>query len=341
MRGVFYTGDRTVAVREKADPRPGPGEVLVQMRAAAVCGSDLHRYRLPVAQLTHLADTVAGHEPAGVVAEVGAGVFQVKPGDRVVVYHRRGCGRCESCARGEIGYCRQARAHGNGCDGGDGDYLLTDERNCLPLPDELSFAAGALLACNFGTAYCAARKLRPYHGTTLAVFGLGPVGLCSVLVAKTMGARVIGVDVAPARLELARSIGAAEVIDASQGDTAAAVRDLTDGRGADYAIETSGSTVAQLALVRSLARNGEASIVGFGHGQASVHLSEIIDRQLILRGSSIFGLGDYYDMLEFIRRTRVPLESVITHRFPIERAPEAFRLADQAATGKVVFEWPE
>lgn len=340
MRGVFYTGDRTVAVREKADPRPGPGEVLIRIRAAAVCGSDLHRYRLPMERLTRLADTVAGHEPAGVVVEVGDGARQVKPGDRVVIYHRRGCGRCESCVRGEIGYCPQAKAHGNGCDGGDGDFLVTDERNCLPLPDSLSFAAGVLLACNFGTAYCAARKLKPHHGKTLVVFGLGPVGLCSVLVARTMGARVIGVDVAPARLELARAVGAAEVVDARQGETVPALRRLTDDRGPELGIETSGSAAAQLDLVRSLARSGEACIVGFGHGPASVHLSEIIDRQLVLRGSSIFGLGDYFEMVEFIRRTNLPIESVITHRLPIDDAPEGFRLADQAATGKVVFEWP-
>src|SRR5258707_15880595 len=134
MRGVFYTGDRTVAIREKPDPRPGPGEVLVRMRAAAVCGSDLHRYRLPAAELTHLANTIAGHEPSGVVSEVGPGVSQIQVGDRVVIYHRRGCGQCGNCARGEIGYCRQAKANGISFDGGDGDYLVTDERNCLPLP---------------------------------------------------------------------------------------------------------------------------------------------------------------------------------------------------------------
>ena len=339
MRGVFYTGDRTVAVREKPDPCPAPGEVLVQMKAAAICGSDLHRYRRPAAELVHLANVVAGHEPCGVVAEVGPGVQQVKPGERVVVYHRRGCGRCHTCARGEIGYCRQARAHGAFYDGGDGDYLVTDERNCLPLPDDLSFVAGALLACNFGTAYCANKKLQPHGGVTLAVFGLGPVGLCSLLVAKAMGARVIGIDVAPARLELARKLGVDETVDASQEDTVPAIRRLTDDWGADYAIETSGSTAAQLALVQSLARGGEASIVGFGHGQPTVNLSPIIDRQLTLRGSSIFGLGDYYEMIAFVRRTQLPLEAVITHRFRIEDAPEAFRLADSAATGKVVFEW--
>ncbi|HUX87892.1 MAG TPA: alcohol dehydrogenase catalytic domain-containing protein [Chloroflexota bacterium] len=341
MRGVFYTGDRTVAVRSKPDPRPGDGEVLVRMRAAAVCGSDLHRYRLPTEKLTRFADTVAGHEPSGVVAEVGAGVSQVKPGDRVVVYHRRGCGHCADCARGEIGYCRQARSHGAHCDGGDGDYLVTDERNCLPLPDDLSFGVGALLACNFGTAFCANRRLAPTGGNNLVVFGLGPVGLCSVMVSKAMGARVIGVDVSPGRLELAHSLGADAVVDGSVGDTVAAIRQLTDDRGADRAIETSGSTAAQLTLVRSLARSGEASIVGFGHGTPSVHLSEIIDRQLVLRGSSIFGLGDHYAMLEFIRRTRLPIEQVITHRFSIEDGAEAFRVADSAGSGKVVFEWPE
>lgn len=341
MRGVFYTGDRTVAVREKPDPRPGPGEVLVRMKAAAVCGSDLHRYRLPAERLTRFANTVAGHEPAGVVTEVGLGVFHVKPGDRVSVYHRRGCGHCEHCVRGDLGYCPEAKSHGNHYDGGDGDFLVTDERNCMPLPDDLSFEAGALLACNFGTAYCASQKLKARGGTTLLVSGLGPVGLCSVLVAKTLGARVIGVDVSPGRLELAKEIGADEVVDAREENTVEAIRKLTGGLGSDYGIETSGSAAAQLTMVRSLARNGEASVVGFGHGPAAVHLSEIIDRQLVIRGSSIFGLGDYFEMVRFIHRTNIPLDSVITNRFTIDRGPEAFRLADEAGSGKVVFVWPD
>ncbi|HUE75650.1 MAG TPA: alcohol dehydrogenase catalytic domain-containing protein, partial [Chloroflexota bacterium] len=92
MKGVFFAGDRTAVVREKADPTPGPGEVLVQMRAAAVCGSDLHRYRRPVADIGQFLAVVVGHEPCGVVADIGAGVTMVRPGDRVVIYHRRGCG---------------------------------------------------------------------------------------------------------------------------------------------------------------------------------------------------------------------------------------------------------
>jgi threonine dehydrogenase-like Zn-dependent dehydrogenase len=339
MKGVFFAGDRTAVVREKADPTPGPGEVLVQMRAAAVCGSDLHRYRRPVADIGPFLDVVVGHEPCGVVADVGAGVTIVRPGDRVVVYHRRGCGKCDRCRTGNLGACPHRRSHGSHYDGGDGDYLVTDERNCLPLPDDFSFVEGAIMACNGGTAYEAVKKANPVGGQTLTVFGLGPVGLCTLLSARGMGARVIGVDISPERRQLARELGATEVVDGSAGDVPGRIRDLTDGRGTDTAVDTSGSPHAHRDLIAALGYRGRAAIVGFGNSSPSVNLCDIIDRQLTIQGSSIFPIGSFWEMCDFFRRQKIDLESVVTHRFSIADGPEAFSLADRAATGKIVFEW--
>ena len=268
---------------------------------------------------------------------MGEGVTLVKPGDRVVVYHRRGCGKCDRCRRGNLGACYHRRSHGAGCDGADGDYLVTDDRNCLPLPDDMSFVAGAIVACNAGTAYEAVKKTGVAGGQTLTVFGLGPVGLCVLLCARGFGARVIGVDVSPGRLELASKLGASDVVDAGGADVPARIRELTRGHGADAAVDTSGSAAAHQAMVAALAYRGRASVVGFGSVGPSVNLSGLIDRELTIQGSSIFEVGDYWEICGFLRRQKIDLESIVTHRLPIADAPEAFRLADAAGSGKIVF----
>lgn len=338
-RGVFYTGNRTVEVREVPLAKPGPGQVLVRMRAAAVCGSDLHRYRLPKENLGNILNVVAGHEPCGEVAAIGEGVRCTRVGDRVVVFHRLGCGTCEFCRSGEIGYCRDRRSHGGQVHGGDADYTVTDEQNCLPLPDDFSFVTGAVLACNGGTAYMGVRKLGAAGGKYLAVSGLGPVGLCAVLVAKAMGAWVAGIDVSEGRLALAKELGADAVVDAGRVDVVPEMQALTGGRGPDLAIETSGNPRAQKSMLDFLAFRGKACIVGLGGGQGLVNLSDLINKQATVFGSSIFNVAEYYEMIEFLRRTKVDFERVVTHRFTIEQAPEAFRLADSAVAGKAVFVW--
>ncbi len=345
MRGVFYTGDRTVQVREVPRPEPGPGEVLVRIRAAAVCGSDLHRYRLPKEQLGGFANVIAGHEPTGEVVALGPGARTVAAGDRVVVFHRRGCGTCQYCRSGEIGYCLSRRSHGGQVHGGDADFLVTDELNCLPLPDDFSFAAGAVLACNGGTAYMGVRKLGARGGKALAVSGLGPVGLCAVLVAKAMGAWVVGIDISDGRLGLGTKLGADAVINAAAStnmaavDVAQEVLRLTDQRGADLAIETSGNPGAQKTMLAYLAFRGTACQVGLGGRGGNINLSELVSKQATVFGSSIFSAGEYFEMLDFLRRQSVDFERVITHRFRIDQATEAFRLADSAAAGKAIFEW--
>lgn len=340
MKGVYNVGDRTVEVREVPIPEPGRGEVLVKMRAAAVCGSDLHGYRRSRESMRVRGTFIAGHEPCGDVVALGPEVHSVQVGDRVVVLHRRGCGVCEYCRSGEMSYCRQVRDHGSTLDGADADYMVTGEVNCLPLPDDYSYAVGAVLACNGGTAFVGMSKVGARVGSSLAVSGLGPVGLCSVLVAKAMGAWVVGIDVSKGRLALAQQLGADAVVDAEAGDVVAEVRRLTDGRGADLAIETSGAPRAQQAMLDFLGFRSKACVVGMGGGQGIVNLTDIVRKHIILLGSQIFGMRDYFDMLEFLGRQKVDLERVVTDRFPIEKAAEAFQLADSAATGKVIFEWP-
>ena len=338
MRGVVFPGDRRAEVRDYPDPAPGRGEVVVRMKASGLCGSDLHLYRQTAAQRAGN-DTIPGHEPSGVVEMLGAGVDTVRVGDRVSVYHYRGCGHCKHCRAGNVMWCAERRGYGGPIHGADADLLLTDARNCLPLPGELSFAHGALMACAAGTAFSSMRKLRVSGQDTLVIFGHGPVGLCGLLVAKAMGGRVIGVDPIPERRALALGLGADAALDPAETDVVAALHDLTHGEGADLAFETSGSAAGQNGAVDCLRLGGKAVFVGFGVRQKTLNPAQFIGRQLTLMGSFVIPIYMYDDLARFILDHNLPLEEMVTHRFSLEEAPQAFALFDQGATGKVILEW--
>jgi len=338
MRGVVFPGDRRAEVRDFPDPEPGPDEVVVRIKAAGLCGSDLHLYRQTAAQRAGN-DIIPGHEPSGVVEALGPGVDTVQVGDRVSVYHYRGCGHCKHCRAGNVMWCAERRGYGGPIHGADADLLLTDARNCMPLPDELSYAHGALMACAAGTAFSSMHKLQVSGQDTLVIFGQGPVGLCGLLVAKALGGRVIGVDPIPERRALALQLGADKALDPGQTDVLTAVRDLTHGDGADLAFETSGSAAGQNGAVDCLRLGGKAVFVGFGVQDKTLNPSQFIGRQLTLMGSFVMPVYMYYDLAQFVLDHDLPLDRMVTHRFPLEQAPEAFALFDRGATGKVVLEW--
>lgn len=339
MRGVLLPGDRQCRLADFADPEPGPGEVVVAMRAAAVCGSDLHGYRATASERGRQAEIIPGHEPAGVVAAIGPEVRGARVGDRVSVYHYRGCGTCSACRSGALMWCPNRRGYGGPIHGSDADLLLTDERNCLPLPGDFSFETGALIACNTGTAYSALRKLDPSGRDTLAIFGLGPVGLNGLVVGKALGARIIGVDVSPERRRLADELGADLILDPTEAGFVEAIRAATEGDGADLAFETSGNPRAQADVVEVLHNGGKGVFVGFGAAEPAINPSRFIGKQLTLMGSFVAPIDAYEDLVRFIRRHHLPLDRLVTHRFPLADAPEAFALADRARTGKVMFVW--
>jgi len=338
MKGVVFTGDRRAEVKEFEKPEPGPGEVVVQMKVAGLCGSDLHRYRESSEQRIGNS-VIQGHEPSGIVESVGIGGKKVRPGDRVSVYHYRGCGHCKHCQAGNIMWCPERRGYGWHIHGSSADYLLTDERNCLPLPADLTFAHGAFIACTAGTAFSAVRRLQVSGEDTVVIYGLGPVGMTGLLMAKARGGRVIGVEPIPERRALALKLGADEVLDPGQVDPVMAVNELTHGEGADLAFETSGYPVGRQAAVNCLRVEGKAVFVGLGSQANTFDLRPVIVNQLSVLGSYVIPIYMYWDLVDFILEHKLPIEEMVTHRFAIEDAAEAFRVFDQGATGKVVLEW--
>jgi propanol-preferring alcohol dehydrogenase len=338
MRGLVFPGDRQARIEEFDDPQPGHGEVVVAVRAAAICGSDMHGYRATSAERSASGASVIipGHEPSGVVHAVGEGVHNVKVGDRVAVYHFRSCGFCPECQGGRLMWCDTRRGYGGPIHGSDADYLLTDARNCLPLPDDASFALGAIFMCVGGTAFQAMRKLDARPGRRIAVFGLGPVGLAGLLYARAMGAEVIGIDRSPQRLELAGTLGADALVDAGAEDVAAAVRRWSGKDGVSGSFETSGTAAAQTVSVDVTGRGGSVAFVGFGSGVPSITPADIIVKQLSLMGSFVFPIDAYYTMLDFVVSEKVPLEATITHTVPLADAPDILPAFDRGETGKVI-----
>ena len=340
MRAVYFPGDGQVDVREAPEPpAPGLGQVLVAMRAAALCGTDVHTYHLPAEALPAY-PIIRGHAPAGVVAAVGPNVSNVAPGDRVSVYQYLGCGTCRHCHTGYVMWCAQMQCHGASTDGGFTDLLLTNDRNCLPLPPALSLEVGSLLACTLCTAYQGLRRLAPHGPERLIVFGVGPVGLATVLLAHAMGADVLAVDLSAPRLALAREFGASSTINAAEDDVLDRVLALTDGEGADAGVEASGAVVAQQQLIGTLRRGGRGCIVGMGSHTPSVNLIQLINKQLTIHASNVAPITAFAPLMELIQRKRLPVDCLITHRFQsVEQAPEALRLLETAATGAATFVW--
>src|SRR5438477_6554420 len=346
MRGVVFLGGRKLELREYPDPTPGPGEVVVAMKASGMCGSDLHPYRAVGNAAAALGvggtggPVVAGHEPCGVVSGRGPGVAEADAptGQRVMVHHYKGCGHCKHCRVGWAQLCRQGIVvYGMTGHGGHAAYMTVPAYTLVPLPDSLSFEEGAAISCGTGTAYGALRRLDVSGRDTLAVFGQGPVGLSATLLGRAMGARVIAVDVAPERLALARELGAEHTIDPRANDPIKAIHDLTDGDGAETTMDCSGNPDARAQAVRSADTWGRVAFVGEGNNVTLDVSKDLLRRQITLHASWTFSNTIQEECARFIADRTIPLGRLLTHRWRLEQAEDAYKLFDTQTTGKGVF----
>ena len=232
MRAAYLPGNDKVELRTLPVPRPAHGEVLLRVKASTICGSDIrciyheHLGKGPEGYQ----GVIAGHEPSGQIVEVGPGCRRFAVGDRVIVYHISGCGVCNDCRRGYMISCtseKYRRAYGWQRDGGMADFMIAEEKDLIALPDELSYADGAQVACGFGTVYEAIEKVGVSGNHAVLITGLGPVGLAAAALCRKLGAQqIIGIDVVPERLELAQSLGLCDSVLTSGPDNVAAVQRL-------------------------------------------------------------------------------------------------------------------
>lgn len=335
MRGIMFTGNHQLEIRQFPDPHAGPGEAVVRVRASGLCGTDLHRYR--AAEPTNF---ITGHEPCGVIEELGPGALPgLNVGDRVMVHHYAGCGICEICTMGYEQLCPSGHVtYGGGTGhGANADYILVPSRTLVHLQDELSFEEGAAISCGTGTAWNGLRKMNVSGRDTVAIFGQGPVGLSGTISAKAMGARVIAVDVVPERLAIAGELGADHVINGQETDLVAGIQELTDGMGATATLETSGNAAARSQVLQCLRIFGRCCYVGVG-GPATIDFNrDVIFKVATIYGSWTFSKSELIEIARFMVDAQVPLSKLITHRYSLDQAEEAFRNFDTATTGKCVF----
>jgi threonine dehydrogenase-like Zn-dependent dehydrogenase len=341
MRAVLLPGDRKVDVVDRPTPEAGPGEVLIRTRASAICRSDMGLYAgnstIVGGEEAGKGLVIPGHEPAGEVAAVGAGVHSLEVGDRVAGYLPVGCGHCEQCYAGYYMLCETWQCLGFDIDGGDAEYHVLPERNCLPLPDEISFVAGALLTDMVGSQHHTQKVLGVRGGHTVAVFGLGPMGAAAVLVAKAFGASVVAVDILDERLELSRRLGADLAVNSAEEDPVHAVQDATAGRGADVAIDCSGVPAAQNAALNAAAKRGAVALVGESRSTEINPSDQIIRKLLTVAGGWYFPRYEWDEITRLAVSSNMPVEDLVTHRFDIEDAAEAFGMFDRRETEKAVF----
>ena len=313
------------------DPQPGPREVLIKVEAAGICGTDLH-YRHGRTR-AYTAPLIPGHEIAGTVAALGDGVQGVAVGDRACVHYVRSCGRCVHCDAGNDNRCRNRRSIGSHVDGGFAQYIAVPDRNAFKLPDSISTEDGAIIGCAVSTAYHALRLARLQPGETVAVFGLGGVGLHAAAWAKALGAGlVIGVDNVDAKLQIAAAHGADVVLHSERDNPAEAIHALTDGYGAEVALECSGHPRCMEAAIQCV------------HGKSAYESGRVVGVAVLLepvvlpepgsfREGAFMRSGDHTraelrQVIRLVETGRVDLSRSVTHRFAFDELEKAMELIE-------------
>lgn len=317
-------------LQEVPTPEPGADDVLVKVEAAGICHSDAH-YRAGVSPVRPLPLTL-GHEVSGTVQSIGPTVEQFTTGDRVCLHYLVTCGKCNFCNRGSEQFCVRGSMIGKYRDGGYAEYILIPERSLFRLPDEIPFDQGAVMMCSSATSYHAVRKARLQPGETIAVFGVGGLGMSAIQIANCMGAgAVFAIDLNPSKLAFAGAKGAI-AIDASKANPVEQIFELTSGRGVDVALELIGLPETMRQAVESLTVFGRAAMVGLS--DKSIEIKPY--QELLMREAEVIGVADHLAnelpaLIEFVRSGKLDLSGVISETIPLDarRINETFDALDR------------
>jgi L-iditol 2-dehydrogenase len=337
VRAVILPGDGTARVVDRPDPKPGEGQVVIRTRASAICRSDMSLYRgAPiVGSRDEVVPVIPGHEAAGEVAALGPGVSHLAEGDRVACHLAIGCGHCEQCFAGYWMLCRRWQCLGFDVDGSDAEYFAVPARNCLPLPDSLSYVGGSILTDMVGTQFDLQRETGIHGGSRVVIIGLGPMGCAGVMVGHALGATVIGVDPLAARRERATRLGAAAVVAPEEFGSLSGSGLL--GEGGDVAVDCSGSADGQILALNCVHQRADVVFVGERTSTTIDPSNQIIRKLTRVRGGWYFPRWRYEELAAFVVDRDLPLESLVSTASSLEDAAEAFRAFDARETEKTVF----
>lgn len=339
MKALVFHGPNQITIESMPIPKPGPGEAVIRVTLTTICGTDLHilKGEYPVKP-----GLIIGHEPVGVIHEIGIGITGYRVGDRVLVGAITPCGQCNFCLGGNLSQCGGSIGgwkFGNTINGAQAEYLLVPnaQANLAKIPDDLKDEQVVLLADIASTGISAAESADLQIGDTAAVFAQGPVGLCATAGAKLKGAAlIIAVESDPVRAKMAKRMGADVVLNQNEVDVVAEIKRLTGGKGVDVAIEALGTQATFESALRVIRPGGTLSSLGVYSGKLSVPLDAFaagLGDQKIITTLCPGGKERMRRLMELVRHGRLDLTPLLTHTFPLSQIVDAYKLFGEKRDG--------
>jgi L-iditol 2-dehydrogenase len=340
MKALVLSQYRQLELQDLPQPTPAADEVLIQVRACGICGSDVHGYDGSTGR--RIPPLVMGHEAAGVIAAVGGAVKDFAVGDRVTFDSTISCGQCHFCKRGQVNLCDARQVLGVSCGdyrraGAFAEFVTVPARVLYRLPDGLAFEKAAMIEA-ISVAVHAVHLTPVELNDTAVIVGAGMIGLLTLQAARLAGCRkIIAVDVDEGRLQTALSLGATHSIVAKDQDVPALVREWTDGRGADVAFECVGTSVTVQSAIESTRKGGTVTLVGNIAPRIELPLQSVVTRQIRLQGSCASG-GEIPACIELLAAGLIQVEPMLSAFAPLEDGPRWFErlYSHEAGLMKVV-----
>ncbi|MEZ6040675.1 MAG: galactitol-1-phosphate 5-dehydrogenase [Planctomycetaceae bacterium] len=342
MKAMLLSEYKKLQVVEFDKPEIGPNDVLVQVRACGICGSDIHGYDGSTGR--RIPPLVMGHEAAGVVAEVGSAVHKFQPGDHITFDSMVSCGSCRFCRDGFANLCDNRMVLGVSCGdyrrhGAFAEYVAVPQHICFAIPQSLPFEHAAMIEA-VSVAVHAANRTPVKLGDTAVIVGSGMIGLLVVQTMRLAGcSQIIAVDLEQSRLDVARKLGANAGLKADACDVAEEVRKLTGGRGADVAIEVVGATAPIRTAVDSVRKGGSVTLVGNLSPKVELPLQSIVTREITVYGSCASN-GEYPACIALLESGAIQVEPLITAKASLNDGPKWFErlYAGEAGAMKVILD---
>ena len=327
MRQAIMTEPGRIEFKEVSEPRPEPGEILLRIKQIGVCGSDVHvnHGKHPFTSYP----VIQGHEFAGVVAAVGSEVEGIRPGRKVTVQPSLVCGRCYPCRHGRTNICDELKVMGFQAPGCHRNFFSVPADNVIPIPEELSFEAGAMVE-PLAVGVHAVRRSGLKAGMKVLVLGAGPIGLLTMQAAKASGAsEVLIVDRLDSRLEVARKLGADHTVNGNREAVAGGIRRAFGADGADLIFEGVGLEATVETAVQVARKGTRIMVVGVVGGRPGISIGLLQDRELELVGTLMYMRPDFEQAIAWIAEGLVRPTELITARFPFGELPRAYQEADE------------
>jgi len=343
LKAMHFLGEKKIELIDIPQPQIRDDEVLLEMKASGLCGSDLHLFYTPsraekeagIFGLKFDPDLIPGHEPCGQVVQVGASVKHLKIGDRVAVAHISGCGNCSNCRKGWDMHCPDKEIYGGHIQGAFAEFMPARAKDCVKLPENISYEDGAFYTCGASTGYYSLQRGNLKGGETVLCVGLGPVGLAGAFFASMLGARVIGIDISEERCKHALKYGVEVAIYATKENVQERIAELTRGKGVEVAIDYTGAPEGRITAIEAAGLWGRVVLIGFGKGYTNIETElHVIEKQLTITGAWVFSFPELHDLVAFSSERNIDLSHFINKTAPITEGAKLFAEFDKGSIGK-------